>query len=76
MDKTTKVAFVAVAVGLFVALVLFSYFQGKEEASSIVPSIRRTCDFVELEDTLYAFCDDGSEFRVLDAVTPTPSPKE
>lgn len=32
--------------------------------TSVLPSTKRTCDFIRIEGADYAFCDDGTEWRV------------
>lgn len=72
MDTAKKIAFIVVASVLLIALLVAIYFKGKEVTAPIIPITRRTCDFVELDTTLYAFCEDGSEFRIADQAIPNP----
>ena len=71
-----KLVLVAVLVTLIIGgFSVAAFLDGRDSGALAQKSTRRTCEFLEVDGSTFAFCNDGSEFRVVDAVTPTPFPK-
>lgn len=74
MDKQRKIIIIIIGLVLLMSLIVaLPFLSGLVDAGSspvLARATQKTCDFIDVGGTTYAFCGDGSEYRIADSVTP------
>lgn len=73
MDKVVKLIPLVIVIIAIVGAILFPSVLDMGVSPVRAKATQKTCDFMDVGGTTYAFCADGSEYRIADSMIPTPT---